>query len=225
MYCPTCGTSNVSEAKFCANCGAPLVQPAPPSPPEAGRSEAEIRVDVSPCTAAVALIPAGLIVGTSLGLIVDLAKYGNYEIGAFLSTVLLVAGIAVAASMIPPRFNTGRIAVFGVPLIILGSMLYEYYYYSGNFAGQTGMGLIGVGIGMLLPLIFWRQLLASHRVTLAVLVVVGLAAGALGFVAVTSLGEDSSRYASMVFALLVVAPAVLMKPVIKRTRRLPRTPT
>ncbi|MDA0799712.1 MAG: zinc ribbon domain-containing protein [Chloroflexi bacterium] len=211
MYCPTCGTSNVSEAKFCANCGAPLVQPAPPSPPEAGRSEAEIRVDVSPCTAAVALIPAGLIVGTSLGLIVDLARYGNYEIGAFLSTVLLVAGIAVAASMIPPRFNTGRIAVFGVPLIILG------------YTGQTGMGLIGVGIGMLLPLIFWRQLLASHRVTLAVLVVVGLTAGALGFVAVTSLGEGSSRFAST-FALLVVAPAVLMKPVIKRTRRLPRTP-
>jgi len=38
MYCPNCGTPNVDEARFCANCGRPLTPmaaPPPPTPPPA----------------------------------------------------------------------------------------------------------------------------------------------------------------------------------------------
>ena len=36
MICPTCGTENRAEARFCAKCGTPLGNepPAPPAPPE-----------------------------------------------------------------------------------------------------------------------------------------------------------------------------------------------
>lgn len=34
MYCPSCGTQNPGEARFCQNCGQALGENAPPIPPE-----------------------------------------------------------------------------------------------------------------------------------------------------------------------------------------------
>lgn len=210
MYCPTCGSPNVSEAQFCANCGAvlaPVGSDSLPATPLSGDGLHQTEIQVSPCTAAVAIIPAGAIVGDSVGLIFDYARYGYYEAGTFIGAAFLVAGIAISAVALPPSLNTGRIVALGIPVMILGGML-----------GQTGMGLIGLGIGMLLPLTFWRQMLADHRVALVALGVTGVITGALGLVTVSATGESWARYGAIVFALFFVTPAVLIKPVIQRMR-------
>jgi hypothetical protein len=164
------------------------------------------------------MIPAGAIVGTSLGLTVEYVRHsGSYfEVtGAFVAFVILFTGIAMAASIIPPRFITGRIAVFGVPLIVLGSWFGPHYSLSIGFAGAAGM--VGFGIGVLLPLIFWRQILAKNQVASATLVVTGLVAGVLGFITSNIFGSDLAYYSSMIFSLLFVTPAILIKPVLQRT--------
>jgi uncharacterized membrane protein YvbJ len=41
MECPSCGTSNLEEARFCQNCGHALGENAPPIPPEPNRIQTE----------------------------------------------------------------------------------------------------------------------------------------------------------------------------------------
>jgi hypothetical protein len=96
--------------------------------------------------------------------------------------------------------------------MILGSIV------SNEPLGQGWLALIGIKIGMLLPLTFWRQMLANHFTMLGVLVAIGVAEVVFDAMTASTTGDCLAQAAAVVFAALFVTPAVLINPVIQRIR-------
>ena len=124
MQCATCGTHNLPEAGFCAQCGSPLSTQVTPSPPAASAAPTPVTAEtrVSVASAAISTFPISLVAGQLV------SPYDRYLNDAPLALVYpwIATGLGVATSLVlSPRLRlVGRLpAALGIVLFVMGLIL------------------------------------------------------------------------------------------------------
>ena len=232
MQCPSCQHDNAPEASFCANCGSALLAmgttapPAPPTaeaqvaaeeipPPAATHAEASVRLSIF--SAVVCLFILGLTASALL-------DSGRYHDSLYAEYQWVPIGLGVAATLwLTGRLRwTGRFpSALGLVLIIMGSIfsfVIDFLYGHSTRAVVLPSGLIGLGIGLLVPLALWRQL-RYISVTGKVALVFGAVAGlGLGNDLIFNVGHYGSFVLVVLIALFIGLPSVLISPIVRLSR-------
>lgn len=229
MACTNCGHENRAEARFCGNCGAALATTAELLSPSVEAAPAATTAQISVVSAAVGLFLLGLTVGMlalmTLGTLALLP--GPWRDPLRVVYVWLGAGVGVAVALwLSVRFQwTGRLpSAFGMALVFIGLGfpmvlgLIATVATGFGFAGISGFGfgntivfgIVGVGIGLLFPVTFWRHIRNLKRGGKATLVVAGIA-GLIG----GGLGSMWAAALAPLVALFIGLPAVLIAPIVR----------
>jgi hypothetical protein len=224
MRCPRCDIEYASDAAFCGQCGATLVTataPAPPQeqvPPAAAHAEAPVRISIF--SAVVGLFILGLIIGGLLSSI----RFKWWPEPLHVVSHWLPLGLGVAATLwLTGRLQwTGRLlSALSLVLIIMGLLFREVVAYGlldFRFGLPIAYGLIGLGIGLLVPLVFWRHL-NYISITGKVALVFGTVAGlGLVYYIAAVFGYSTSLALPILIALFIGLPSVLISPIVRLSR-------
>ncbi|MDP3063478.1 MAG: hypothetical protein Q8O40_09765 [Chloroflexota bacterium] len=175
-------------------------------------THAEARVRISTFSAVVGLFILGLIMS---GLLIAL-RFAYDPLYTVSRWVFMGLGVAATMTLAGRLQWTGRLpSALGLVLIIIGLRFNVY-----GFSLFTALvsGLIGLGIGLLVPLAFWRQ--SNHiSITWKVALVFGAVAGlGLGYYLASLFGYTSSSALPILIALFIGLPSVLVSPIVRLSR-------
>ena len=234
MQCPSCQRDNPPEASFCANCGASLATgtAAPPAPPM-GEAQAtaeipspavahvEASVRLSIFSAAVGFVVSGLILGSLVSWLRYVVDYDPLR--AILPLAGVGGGVAVALWLSSRLQMRGRLAAaLGMALIVLGSVLVVFsfgLFHTKNPQAVIGGGIVGLGLGLAFPMVFWRHLNGVSALGMGVLAVSAFLGVVVGYWAASWWGDPGPALILVILiSLFIGLPSVLISPVVRLSR-------
>jgi hypothetical protein len=222
MRCPRCDIEYASDAAFCGQCGSPLSTQATPSPPTASAAPTPVTAEtrISVASAAIGIFPIAL-VAVQLFSPTYYRDLGHNPLA--LVYPLIATGLGVATSLgLSSRLRlVGRLpAALGIMLFVMGLILTSVFHISSELISSgliyVGYGVVGLGVGLLFPLAFWRfSKKTSSRLKVAMPMAIAAIAGiGAQFVVNFYIGSMGPIVLAALFALVICLPAVLISPIV-----------
>jgi hypothetical protein len=199
-----------------------------PSPPTASAGPTPVTAEtrVSVASAAIGTFPIALVAGQMFSSVYD-RHFSDDPLASVYPWIATGLGVATSLGLSSRLRLVGRLpAALGIILFVIGlTLTYGFDFSSASklISGETiylgmallGYGVVGLGVGLLFPLAFWRfYKKTSSRLKVAMPMAIAAIAGIGTDFWLFPLFIPLSIVLAALFALVICLPAVLISPIV-----------